>query len=60
MPNVMVTCPVTGKPISTELHVDKKTFEAAKIQGNRVQCPHCGQQPAWGKQEAYLEGEEPK
>jgi hypothetical protein len=60
MPNILVTCPVTGKPILTEMHMDQMTFEAAQFQGNRVQCPHCGQRHPWGKEEAYLEGEEPK
>jgi hypothetical protein len=60
MPNVLITCPATGQPICTELYIDKKTFEAANFQGNRVQCPHCGQQYTWGKKEAYLEGDEPK
>jgi hypothetical protein len=36
MPTVMVSCPVTGKPILTGMHVDEKTFEAANMQGNRV------------------------
>ena len=60
MPDVMVMCPVTGKPVRTEMHLDKKTFENAHFQGNRVQCPHCGRQHPWGKKEAYLEGDEPK
>lgn len=60
MPEVLIDCPTTGKPIYTGIALSKQTFEGAAMQGNTVQCPHCQQMHTWDKEDAYLEDEEPK
>ncbi len=60
MPEVLVNCSVTGKPINTGISMSKEHFESATMRGNSVQCPHCQQMHTWDKEDAYLEKEKPK
>ena len=60
MPEVLIKCPSTGKPIPTGIAMSKQLFESAMMQGNSVQCPHCQQMHTWDKGDAYLEEEKAK
>jgi hypothetical protein len=60
MPDILVNCPSTGKPIDTGIALSKELFETATLQGNTVQCPHCRQVHTWDKKDAYLKAEEGK
>jgi hypothetical protein len=57
MPEIMATCPSTGKPIPVRIAMPKPSFEASTFVGAKVSCPHCGQAHTWNKEDAYLEGE---
>jgi endogenous inhibitor of DNA gyrase (YacG/DUF329 family) len=60
MPDIMVNCPATGKPINTGITLSKELFETAVMQGNLIQCPHCRQVHPWDKKDAYLQEEKAK
>ncbi len=60
MPEILVNCPSTGKPIETGIAMSKPLFESAVLQGNSIQCPHCQQIHQWDKKDAYLQGEKAK
>ncbi len=53
---VMIRCPVTGRPIATGLTADLRTWNDRPIGLNRVSCPECKQMHAWSKSDAHLEG----
>lgn len=53
---VVVTCPKTGKQVSTGMAMDKKSFETAIMSGNFFLCPACGQTHTWDKKDAKLQG----
>lgn len=60
VPNVMIDCPATGKPVATGFAMSAEAFAAAKLSGNETdECPHCGQMHIWEMKEAYLEGSRP-
>jgi hypothetical protein len=46
MGTITVTCPLTGKMISTETFAHLPQIEAA------VDCPHCGEKHFWTRNEA--------
>ena len=62
MPEVMITCPASGKPVNTGIAVSKEVFGDPKtvMSQNVVSCPHCNQTHLWDKKDAYLEGDKPK
>jgi hypothetical protein len=53
---VMTTCPVTRKPVSTGIVMDKESFASSTLLNNSVSCPHCGRIHTWSKQDAYIAG----
>lgn len=57
MGNVVIDCPVTGKPVRTGIGMDRASFEGSALTNNQVDCPHCGQVHTWSKADARLEGE---
>jgi predicted RNA-binding Zn-ribbon protein involved in translation (DUF1610 family) len=56
MGNIVITCPKTGKTISTGMSMDKASFESATLTDNSVQCPECGQMHVWNKKDAQVKG----
>jgi len=58
MPQVMINCPKTGNPISTQMNMDQRSFDTATLSQNSVDCPECRQTHTWDKKDAFLEGEE--
>jgi hypothetical protein len=54
MPEILIRCPVTDKDVSTGIALPADVFLKAEIETRPVACPHCGQQHAWKKEEAYL------
>jgi hypothetical protein len=60
MPEVLINCPSTGKPIDTGIALSKQLFESTTMRENTVHCPHCQQMHTWNKEDAYLEEEKPK
>lgn len=62
MPRIMITCPVTQKPvytgISTSTSTTKLGLDISKYGSNTFgPCPSCGQAHTWDKSNAYLESE---
>ena len=59
MPRIMITCPVTKKPVYTGMTMDKERFEAPHnfLANNVIRCPHCGDVHRWDKADAYVESE---
>ena len=54
MPRVLITCPVTHKPLPTGLELHAVAFQLKR--GARfVPCPHCQQKHCWTKASAWLE-----
>lgn len=60
MPEVLIDCPSTGKPIETGIALSKRHFESADMRDNSIQCPHCRQTHTWDKEDAYLKEEKAK
>ena len=55
MAKVMVKCPDTGKLVFTGQWIDKTLFERSQMQQNTIQCPACGKQHTWSKEDAVLQ-----
>jgi hypothetical protein len=41
MPDIMITCPVFGKPVSTGLHTDSIKLETLPASPFKLRCPSC-------------------
>jgi len=54
-PNVVFTCPNTGKTVPTGISMDEHTLATATLSGNFVYCPHCRQTHVWSKEQARVE-----
>lgn len=66
MPRIMITCPVTQKPVytgtstntNTNTNTTKLGLDISKYGSNTFgPCPSCGQAHTWDKNNAYLESE---
>lgn len=55
MARVMITCPETGKPVYTHMNFDWQGFDAIPLGTKSIQCPQCGEDHHWTRQDAYLE-----
>ena len=55
MATVMIRCPETGKALPTDLVMTKSQFETSTLENNTVNCPHCGQNHTWSKDDVWLE-----
>ena len=59
MVRVMIKCPEKGKPVPTNMAMDKSSFESSTIEYNIViNCPICGHHHVWTKKDAFLEDED--
>lgn len=54
MPELMITCPKTGKYVRTGIAMDPSTFASTFFENNQVSCPHCGEMHVWGSKDARL------
>ena len=54
MAQIMVECPRCGKPVSTGITIDRRSFNATSLENTVTRCPCCRKSVAWGKPEAYL------
>ncbi len=55
MPELLYRCPVTKKELALGISVDGTTFETANFDYCTIECPHCGQQHQWCKEDVYLQ-----
>jgi predicted RNA-binding Zn-ribbon protein involved in translation (DUF1610 family) len=50
---VVVKCPLTGRPFSTGIQVEREDFETLQQDSMTTsRCPHCGQEHIWWTREA--------
>ncbi|MGY4475979.1 hypothetical protein [Bradyrhizobium sp. USDA 3364] len=54
MPDILVRCPETGKPVQTGLDAETVVLETLPGVALPVQCPHCGQTHFWKPAEAWV------
>lgn len=59
VPFMMITCPRTGKPVSTGHSNDSKSFAAIKPEGNKSRCSSCGGTHMWDKKDTWVAEEAP-
>ena len=57
MSSVMIRCPTTGKPVSTEIEIEPSVFRQLPEVESHMLCPACGQDHAWVKSSAWLEND---
>ena len=60
MNKIMVTCPSTGKDVSTGISTNKDTLDHLPNTISSMNCPHCGTAHDWTVGDAWLEGETAK
>jgi len=54
---VMISCPITGQPVSTAIEVEPSVFRKLPRISARMHCPACGQEHVWATTSAWLAGE---
>jgi hypothetical protein len=52
---VMINCPATGKPISTQHRASEVQFAAQTYDNAAVRCAACGEIHRWSKADAWLQ-----
>jgi hypothetical protein len=51
---IMIRCPQTGREISTGIECEAETFNTIPFVVAQSNCPHCGCQHRWSKEDAWL------
>jgi hypothetical protein len=59
MPVLLISCPVTGKPVPTGLGAGRGAADVACTSMAVHPCPHCDRGHVWARADAYFEGEQP-
>jgi endogenous inhibitor of DNA gyrase (YacG/DUF329 family) len=59
MSSVMIRCPITGRPVSTEIEIEPSVFRQLPDMRARMHCPACGRDHDWRVSDAWLAGEVP-
>jgi hypothetical protein len=57
MSSVMITCPATGRAVSTAIETEPSVFRRLPNVAARMRCPACGQEHVWMVGSAWLAGE---
>ena len=57
MSSVMITCPNTGRPVSTAIETEPSVFRKLPKINARMVCPACGQEHVWAMSSAWLANE---
>ena len=52
---VMVTCPASGRAISTGIETDAARFRSTPVFFARSHCPHCRETHEWFAGDAWVE-----
>lgn len=58
MGTVMILCTVTGRQVSTGVHLDRKTFAALPPRQYVMHCWACGREHGWSRRWATYVAEE--
>jgi hypothetical protein len=51
---VMIRCPRTGQPVSTEIETEPAVFSRLPEVSARLHCPVCGEDHIWSASDAWL------
>jgi hypothetical protein len=51
---VMITCPQTGRSVSTGIEIDPATFATLPHIPAQMRCSACGGDHVWSKEQAWL------
>ena len=51
---VMITCPVNGVEIPTDVEIDEEAYRSAIFDDNQIKCSSCGQWHQWSTQDTFL------
>jgi hypothetical protein len=51
---LLITCPTTGRPISTGIETDGYSLQQIADVPSHTHCPFCGLNHTWWKREAWL------
>ncbi len=54
MASVMIVCPETCREIYTGIETDEASFAKLPDVPSRTQCPICGQDHVWTREDAWL------
>jgi endogenous inhibitor of DNA gyrase (YacG/DUF329 family) len=54
MGTVMIRCPTTGDPVSTEIETEPSIFQKLPEVEARMHCPRCGKRHVWTMRDAWL------
>ncbi len=54
MSSVMISCPTTGRPVSTAIEMEPIVFNRLPNLAGRMGCPACGQEHVWVMRSAWL------
>jgi RNase P subunit RPR2 len=57
MPQLLIRCPETEKPLSTGINCSKKAYENASFHNRKVSCFHCGNEHNWSHEDAFFKDE---
>jgi predicted RNA-binding Zn-ribbon protein involved in translation (DUF1610 family) len=57
MSAVMITCPQTGRAVSTEIETEAAVLRKLPSLAGRMICPACGKEHVWRTSAAWLAGE---
>jgi len=60
MPELLITCPKTNKPVETGIAMSKGPLADDAFQNNTLTCPHCGEEHVWSSKDTYFAGDQPK
>ena len=52
---ISITCPTTGKPVSTGMTLEPESFYRSVLTGTSVKCPHCGVTHIWFRADARFD-----
>jgi hypothetical protein len=51
---VMITCPVKGVDIPTDIVIDEESYQSAIFDDNQIKCSSCGQWHQWSTKDTFL------
>jgi hypothetical protein len=54
MASVMILCPETRREVYTGIETDEASFAKLPDVPSRAQCPMCGREHIWSRQNAWL------
>jgi len=61
MPEVMIKCPENGEAVKVGISVERMSYGTLILRNKTLEnCPACGKNHVWSKEDSFLEGNETK